>query len=77
MKNLGIIKITPSEKGLEKLAELTAKNKIRLKKMVDEFIKIEIPSMGIVTWARDAEDAKTAINESIELFFKTEKTFGK
>ena len=35
---------------------------------LDGFIKITIPSLGVVTWASDIEDAKLAITEAVEAF---------
>ena len=37
-------------------------------KAKDSFIKITIPNLGIVTWAKNIEDAKLAITEAVEAF---------
>lgn len=39
---------------------------MEFKKCFDGFIKIIIPEIGIVTWARDLEDAQAAIAEALE-----------
>jgi hypothetical protein len=43
---------------------------------MDGFIKITIPSLGIVTWASDIEDAKVAITEAIEAFKINAEKYG-
>ena len=39
---------------------------MEFKKSFDGFIKITIPEIGVVTWARDLEDAQIAIAEAME-----------
>ena len=39
---------------------------MEFKKCFDGFIKITIPEIGVVTWARDLEDAQAAIAEALE-----------
>ena len=41
---------------------------MEFKKSFDGFIKITIPEIGVVTWARDLEDAQAAIAEAIESY---------
>lgn len=78
MKGIEIICGPLSEEGKRRLAEHSRKHKERLEKFtqdckntiiekgVDGFIKITIPSLGIITWASDIEDSKVAISEAIE-----------
>ena len=35
---------------------------------LDGFLKISIPSLGIVTYAKDLEDVNVAVNEALESF---------
>lgn len=39
---------------------------MEIKKCFDGFIKITIPEIGVITWARDLEDAEVAIEEALE-----------
>jgi hypothetical protein len=39
---------------------------MEFKKCFDGFIKITIPEIGVITWARDLEDAQVAIEEALE-----------
>lgn len=39
---------------------------MEFKKCFDGFIKITIPEIGVVTWARDLDDAQVAIAEAWE-----------
>ena len=41
---------------------------MEFKKCFDGFIKITIPEIGVVTWARDLEDAQVAIAEALEAY---------
>ena len=41
---------------------------MEFKKSFDGFIKITIPEIGVVTWARDLEDAQAAITEAMETY---------
>lgn len=50
---------------IEKLAE-DARNSV-IEKSPDGFIKITIPNIGVVTWAKDFDDAKIAISEAVML----------
>lgn len=41
---------------------------MEIKKSFDGFIKITIPEIGVITWARDLEDAQVAITEAWEAY---------
>lgn len=73
MKSNNLIAIDISENGRITLANESIVRELRLKKMVDGFIKIEIPSMGITTWVKNSEDAKVVISEAIEIFMIMKK----
>lgn len=68
-----------SEESKARLAEHSRKRRERIEKMAkdarnsviekspDGFIKITIPNLGVVTWAKDSDDAQVAIAEAIVL----------
>jgi hypothetical protein len=43
---------------------------------IDGFIKVTIPSLGVVTWATDVEDAQRAISEAVESFKIQSEKYG-
>lgn len=38
---------------------------IKITKSLDGFLKVYIPSIDVITWAKDIEDVKVAISEAI------------
>ena len=66
-----------SEESKARLAEHSRKHRERIEKLAEDarnstierspdgFIKVTIPNLGIVTWAKDADDAKVAIAEAV------------
>lgn len=48
---------------------------MEFKKCFDGFIKITIPEIGVITWARDLEGAKVAIAEAFEVHRLTVNQF--
>lgn len=41
----------------------------------DDFVSVNIPLLGMKTFAKDSEDANTAIKEAVSLFCKTSEHF--
>jgi ribulose-5-phosphate 4-epimerase/fuculose-1-phosphate aldolase len=66
-----------SEESKARLAEHSRKHRERINKLAEDarnsvierspdgFIKVTIPNLGVVTWAKDVEDAKVAIAEAV------------
>ena len=48
---------------------------MEFKKCFDGFIKITIPEIGVVTWAKDLEDAQIVIAEAFEVHRLTVNQF--
>ncbi len=50
---------------------------MEFRKSFDGFIKITIPEIEVITWARDLEDAYVAITEAFEVHRLTINQFAK
>jgi hypothetical protein len=89
MRGITFISGPLSEEGKLRLAEFSRKREERLAKLAEDcknsiieksydgFIKVTIPNLGVVTWAKDVEDAKVAIAEAVMCVEHNLKNYGK
>ncbi len=63
------------EKRLNDLTEDCKRNST-FEDSPDGYIKVTLPTLGIVTWAENLEDAKVAITEAVKAFEITSDRFG-
>lgn len=66
------------EKRVERLMKLTkdCQKNSNFEDSPDGFIKVTLPTLGIVTWVKDLEDAKIAITEAVKCFEIMSDKFG-